>query len=530
MSYLTRQMGKDVPQSEALPGQVNNSAGGHSWAVDDWTRLDRFLILGSEGGSYYASERKLTLANVGAVERCIAADGPRAVRRIVEISDAGRAPKNGPALLALALAMKKGDDATKDLARSLVSKVARTGTHVLELASHIEALKGWGRGNRRAIANWFDGQPADKLAYQAVKYQQRDGWALRDLLKLSHPKGKTKAHESLYRWIAGAREQTVSSFPEELALVEAMEAIKLVESTKDAIAIIKASGLPREAIPTEHLAKAEVWEALLPEMPMGTLVRNLATMTKNGLVANGSNAAREVCSRLGDVEAIRKARLHPIALLSAQLTYAAGHGMRGKSTWTPVQPVVDALDSAFYASFAAVEPSGKRILLALDVSGSMDGGEVAGVPGLTPRRAAAAMALVTAATEKDWAMVGFSNTLVDVPISPRMRLDQAAHVMARIPMGGTDCSLPMLWARQRNREFDLFSVYTDSETWAGNVHPSKALAAYRDQMKIPAKLVVVGMVANEFTIADPNDGGMLDVVGFDSAAPAVIADFARGAL
>jgi 60 kDa SS-A/Ro ribonucleoprotein len=35
------------------------------------------------------------------------------------------------------------------------------------------------------------------------------------------------------------------------------------------------------------------------------------------------------------------------------------------------------------------------------------------------------------------------------------------------------------------------------------------------------------MVSNGFSIADPNDAGMLDVVGFDAAAPAVIADFIR---
>jgi 60 kDa SS-A/Ro ribonucleoprotein len=35
------------------------------------------------------------------------------------------------------------------------------------------------------------------------------------------------------------------------------------------------------------------------------------------------------------------------------------------------------------------------------------------------------------------------------------------------------------------------------------------------------------MASNGFTIADPEDAGMLDVVGFDAAAPQLIADFAR---
>jgi 60 kDa SS-A/Ro ribonucleoprotein len=40
--------------------------------------------------------------------------------------------------------------------------------------------------------------------------------------------------------------------------------------------------------------------------------------------------------------------------------------------------------------------------------------------------------------------------------------------------------------------------------------------------------VVVGMTSNGFTIADPDDPAVLDVVGFDTATPAVIADFATG--
>ena len=74
---------------------------------------------------------------------------------------------------------------------------------------------------------------------------------------------------------------------------------------------------------------------------------------------------------------------------------------------------------------------------------------------------------------------------------------------------------------------DAFVIYTDSETWAGETHPVQALRQYREKTGIAAKLVTVGMVSNGFSIADPNDAGMLDVVGFDTAAPAVIADFIR---
>ncbi|UMY16059.1 hypothetical protein MMB17_15180 [Methylobacterium organophilum] len=71
-------------------------------------------------------------------------------------------------------------------------------------------------------------------------------------------------------------------------------------------------------------------------------------------------------------------------------------------------------------------------------------------------------------------------------------------------------------------------IYDTPASPLGPVHPVQALRTYREKTGIAAKLVVVGLVSNGFSIADPEDPGMLDVVGFDTAAPALIADFIRG--
>jgi len=71
-------------------------------------------------------------------------------------------------------------------------------------------------------------------------------------------------------------------------------------------------------------------------------------------------------------------------------------------------------------------------------------------------------------------------------------------------------------------------IYTDGETWAGQIHPAQALGEYRRKFNPQAKLVVVGMVSNGFSITDPNDAGMMDVVGFDTATPGILAQFVRG--
>jgi 60 kDa SS-A/Ro ribonucleoprotein len=555
MSYLKRQSKRRAPQSAPIPGsaQVGNSAGGFAWAVDDWARLRRFLILGSEGGSYYAGEWKLTRENAEAVERCLAIDGERTVAEIVAVSDAGRAPKNDPAIFALAIAAAAGEEKTRKAALEALPKVCRTSTHLFQFANFVEGFRGWGRALRRGIGGWYAARSPESLAYQAVKYRQREGMTHRDLLRLAHPAESVSAgnptlelsdeHRRLFEWIT--RGGSVEGLPR---IVEGFTLVQSAETPARAAELVREYGLPREAVPSELLTSAEVWEALLEDMPMTALVRNLATMTRAGVLTAGSAGTEKVLAQLGDGERIRKARVHPIALLAALRTYAAGHGVRGRHSWTPVAQIVDALDAAFYTAFENVEPTGKRFLLALDVSGSMTGGAVAGVPGLSPRDASAALALVTAATEARYETVGFyagnrgwnsgrssrfagrTDGLTPLAVSPRQRLDDVVRTVSGLPFGGTDCALPMLYALDREREIDTFVIYTDSETWAGSIHPARALADYRRASGIDARLVVVGMVSNGFSIADPNDPGMLDVVGFDTATPQLVSDFARGAL
>jgi 60 kDa SS-A/Ro ribonucleoprotein len=542
--FATRLRHLVTPQAEPIPNsdQVPNSAGGYAWAVDKWTRLDRFLILGTEGGTYYVAERALTRENAQSIVECIAEDGPRVVSRVVEISTAGRAPKNDPALFVLAMASGLGNDVTRALALTALPAVARTGTHLFHWLEFVRAFRGWGRGVRTAVARWYTRQAPSDLAYQLLKYRTRDGWAHRDALRLAHPKAPTVTHELLFRYAVKGWEGVIElKGGADLEFMERVEAVQALRhmAPNDAARIIRIYRLTREMVPTELLTHAVVWEALLDRMPLTALVRNLGVMSKVGLLVPGSDAVLMVVARLNERTAIRRARVHPLALLAALKTYAAGHGARGSGVWSPVSQVVDALDGAFYLAFENATSTGKRVLLALDVSGSM-ATPVHGMPFLSCREASAAMALVTAAREPDHRFVAFTladarvksirnnSGLTPVAISPRQRLDDVVKMTEALPFGGTDCALPMVEALKHRWAVDVFVIYTDSETWAGSIHPAQALREYRERMGIPAKLVVVGMTSNGFSIADPNDSGMLDVVGFDTATPELISGFAGG--
>jgi 60 kDa SS-A/Ro ribonucleoprotein len=252
---------------------------------------------------------------------------------------------------------------------------------------------------------------------------------------------------------------------------------------------------------------------------------------------------------LGDSERIKKSRIHPLNILVAAKTYESGHGSLGSLSWDPNAKILKALDGAFRLAFGNVQATGQRIMLGLDVSGSMTTAIVGmsnkrgkGIP-LSSREASAALALITANVEERHLITGFTaggtavvkgnkynlSGISQLAIHPHDRLTDVCGYTARLGFAGTDLSLPMLYALEKDLSFDAFIVYTDNECNHGILHPSQALKLYRERTGIPAKLVVVAMSSDGFSIADPNDAGMLDVVGFDLATPHVIAGFLGGA-
>lgn len=505
---------------------VSNSAGGYVFSLDDAARLRRFLILGVDGGTYYASGWQLAQDNAAVVLRMASENPDLLVDTIVEVSTTGAAPKVQPALFALACAAAVPDSAPKALAA--LPQVARTATHLFIFAEYVQQFRGWGRALRRAIANWYTDRDVDALAYQVAKYRQREGWTHRDLLRLSHPHTDDAARRATFDWITHGA--TGDDLP---AYIEGFLKAQQASDPTQWAALIGEYRLTWEMLPDAAMNEPAVWEAFLDTgIPMTALMRQLPRLTRLGLLPEMGGRTDEICARLADTDALRTARVHPVNVLVAQRTYAHGRSSRGSSTWEPTQKVVDALDAGFYAAFGAVEPANKRMMLAVDVSGSMSI-PVSGTP-LTAYEAATALALVQLATEPGLASYAFSGGLgwkgaiAPLKISPRQRLDDALRIVTGMPFGGTDCALPMLYATKEKLEVDTFVVYTDNETWAGEVHPFQALRDYREASGIDAKLVVAGLTATEFSIADPNDAGMLDVVGFDAAVPNLISEFARG--
>ncbi|THF71417.1 TROVE domain-containing protein [Deinococcus sp. Arct2-2] len=530
---------KRHPQTQRLDErQVPNNAGGFVYTLADEGRLTRFLVLGTEGGTLYAGERAHTVQATEFVRQLVVRDAPLALRVTLDVVRGNRAPKPDPALLVLALIAKTAPNvADRKAAWNALPEVARTGTMLLHFLAFADSLGGWGRLTRRGVANVYETLPVEKLALWAVKYKARDGWAQADALRLSHPKTTDAGRNAVLRFMVkgtlDAEVVSVEAVPSEtltpaLRVIEGHLLAAAATSDAEAARLMREFGVPIEAVPT-HLRGAETYRAALETNGLTWLLRNLGNLSRVGvLTANNRDVVAQVIGCITDAQALKRGRVHPLDALKARLVYAQGRGVKGKGEWLPVPRVVDALEDAFYTAFGAVQPAGTRHLLALDVSGSMTMGQVGGVPGLTPNMAAAAMSMLALRTEQDAQIMGFSTQFRALGITPKDTLEAAMKKAHSHSFGATDCAQPMLWAAQHRQNVETFVVYTDNETWAGHVHPTQALDQYRQKMGLPARLIVVGLTATRFTIADPNRADMLDVVGFDTAAPSIMSAFARG--
>lgn len=548
-NYLNDESKPKTQKEQADPRQVKNNAGGFTFQVNDRTRLERFLVLGTDGGTYYVNEKDLTKQNVDWLIELIKRDeNGMVIDRTADISYDGRALRNDAAIFVLELVFQHGTNDQKKWARDKYDSIVRTATHLFTSNEFAEKMGGaWGRARKTAVQEWYTDKTADQLAYQAVKYRQRDGWTHRDVFRLAHPTGVDKrVGDFILR-----KDEDSASNPNQVDIIRGFKFAQEAQTVSELlnVALTEYPNLPWEAIPTQFLKEPDVWKKLFynGQLRGQALVRNITSLARIGAF-NDMVFARDYADRLTDEEMIQKTRLHPFNYLNALVVHDRGQVWRPRSPidrvpanvtydngihrvkdWNTVSVILDALNAGFYAAFKHVEPAGKRTLIGVDVSGSMAWGAPNKLD-ISCAEAAAAMSMAVARTEPYHQVFGFAHDFRDLGISPQMNLNQVLQKTRINNFGRTDCALPMVHALQNKIEVDTFVVVTDNETWAGGVHPHMALQEYRQKMGIGAKLVVIGMTATDFTIADPTDSGMLDVVGMDASVPKLINEFSKNEL
>ena len=488
-----------LPQSVPLDAsQVANHAGGFVWQISDKEQVIRYLIIGSEGGNFYQTPQQVSSMCASCVLRMTRTPDnfKWLIETIRQVSIEGRAAKQESTLLALATAIVFArTPEAKTEALNAVKDCVRILTHMYMLIGYIKIFSkaghptlaapataaaavigsGLGRGIRRVFGEYFYSRTGIEIANLMTKYQNREGWTIKDVLTLIHidPKkmkddGGRLAIDHVFKTkeefapILAAAPPTAEPVKQLLSAIKEIHAIAerpLQPATNPSLAglsnyqyseeidrmvrIINSAGLCREHLPSQLFKHKKIWEALLMNkgangkgkgMPLTALIRNLGKLSSAeigiienrfgrdesqsakraySLAAAASSATPQVFPignpqhyteyifrRLTNARDIKYSKIHPYNILVAMLTYKKGCGDKGSLTWTPNIHIMDALDHAFKLAFQNITPTGKRIKIALDVSGSMSSAFCSGSPIVSCAVGSVAMMMMTLWVER----------------------------------------------------------------------------------------------------------------------------------
>jgi 60 kDa SS-A/Ro ribonucleoprotein len=501
--------------------------GGVVVKVDSLTLLERFLIMGSSG-TFYASGADVTKTITAELREFLAVNPEAALDAVLRVAKDRLALRKDPAIYILAqLSMPSVPQPTRERAYRSLSIVCPTGTDLLHYLAFRypqgpQGSRHSGMGFRKAIARWFTEHR--NLPLQAVKYEQRDGWTLRDALRISKPTS-VKDDEAFAFIVDKEKYQEKYEAPIRYGLFSGY--LGLRSNPEDAPRLIRELRLPREAVPGPLLAHKEVWEALLPEMPGRALIRNLGKLSSLDLDKTKENQDL-IVQRIGYAMNV----LHPFEFLIGERMYAQGHGLKGKLTWKPNHFIIEYLRAMFPQAYKNLEVRPGKPLIALDTSGSMTS-LVAGTP-LQALEAAAALASVLAYQYPHAEFFAYSNGLTKM--DPRNHgADAFIQEMKRLSHVGTYCYLPLRYVIENpGQEYTAVISVTDSETADGGQRYS-----YFGREAMPATIPkcaeltrtiqrtqrrnfkhgVVAMATNDVSIADPRDPNQLDFVGLSADLP-----------
>jgi len=527
-----------------------NNAGGVNFKASHWLQLNRFLHLGSTG-SYYVPEAKLTDDVTQAIRLCLEENYVYALQQIVNVSVNGTAVRNDYAIFALAIATdaEKFTSQQTGLAFNAMSQVCRTGAHLFLFNQFCDMFRGWGTARRRAVANWYSNLTVDNLCYQVIKYQGRNTiegdtasrWTHRDLLRKSHPAlSNDKVRNAVYDYICHGWQKDPASNRKQMlqksrnaiinsqilcGFINGYEQLQSATSETEATSLVDTFKLTHEMVPTQFRNSPMMWMSLLNNMPVNAMIRSLGRMASYGILEQNSVGATKVIEKLTNIEYLRKSRLHPVSILVALQQYRNGKGEKGSLTWSVNPAIASALEFAFNESFNFLESSGKKILIGVDVSGSMSAAAV-GSTNLNCAEVSALMAYVTARTEgfKNVDFIAFDTAKKVFNVREKMSLQDIMDLAKKSIGGGTNCSVPVADAIASRKQYDAIIIYSDNESWLGS-HVSQTMNQYRNQVNRDAKLICVNAAMNTHRMSDPKDLLSMEVVGFSAETPTVINAF-----
>lgn len=525
-----------------------NAAGGYGFMLHAHTRVLRFLILGAVG-TLYATRQATAIENSLIVINMAKDDGETLVSMIEHVVTNNLAPSKSPAIFALAVAKVFGDENTRKAVYRVIANrnVLRTAGQLQDFMLDVNILAGGdlpnGAGMRRALKTWMRHESPRWLAEQFLKYRARsksvgNGKSVSitptDLLRLARPSGRDMGadFEQIFSWVTKGK--LLNNNEDELS--QYLSAFSEMQTTTDYRRIMELIELHRftwESVPNSwfsdknQLERKCIWIALLKNMPPVAMIRNVTRMARYGVFDN-LHSRSLLIKRLVDADFVKNSGLHPVQIFNTYRVYSAGMSSRNiDNTWNVEPAIVDALEKAYYHSYATVVPTHKRIAFFMDLSGSMSAATIASMEKMPAMHYAAVLALTLMKTESDYMIKGFGTDIEDLSFHGGMSIGDVLQYVSKIDYHwGTDVGMTIISLLQSRSVFDAVVIITDNESWQGN-NVSPLWKKYLSDVNPSAKLVYVAMEANKASMDDPFEMSSIELVGANADTPFCINSFIK---
>ena len=419
------------------PATVRNEAGGLAYAREPKAALALYAATGCLNGTFYADgddqlQRVLALAEQ--VEPGFVARTAIYARQVAHMKDM-------PALLLATLAVRDGALFARAFPR--VVDGGRMLRNVVQiLRSGRVGRKSLGSRPKRLVRQWLDNASDAAIVQAAIGNQP----SLADVIRMVHPKPVDPQREALYAWVIGKpyREDVLP------AIVRDYEAFK--RDPGEAL-----PPLPFQYYTSLPLTRSH-WQALARTASWQTLRMNLNTFARNGVFEDAATAA-EVAQRLRDPALVRRARVLPYQLLTAY------HASAGSAP----EAVREALQDAMEIATAQVPVLDGRVVVAVDVSGSMASPVTGFRRGATTATrcvdVAALMAACVLRTNPSARVLPFDTDVRSLSLNPRDSVMTQARQLAALCGGGTAVSAPLARLNREQAQVDLVVLVSDNESW-----------------------------------------------------------------
>lgn len=439
------------------------------------------LLTNTFGNTYYATERDLVQESTLVNDAMLAKDPDFASKAIVYARTKGFM-RTQPIFALAKLAAIPGP-----YFELIFNKVIRTPNDLSDFFTIMRSLRKGegGRRIKRVAGKWLTQRLSE---YWAVKYgaDKSDGYSLADMIKVTHAKGPANP---LFDYLLSRKGYVFE--PGKLPQVAAFERLKKATTIDEKLEAITAGKLPHEVASTFVGKDAKGWEAIVFQMPIFAMLRNLATMERLGIMKG--EVRDHVIKTFTDQATITKSMILPFRFVEAM-----NHVTDDK--------VKDALRDALELSFTNVPAIPGRTAFFLDVSGSMHG--------FLPQASVFACSGMKKA--QDGRIILFDTRAHVFGFSMRDSvLTQAQKIRCG---GGTDVGAPMRQLLVEKDKVDNIVCITDEQQNTGSAF-FKALETYRMKVNGAAKCFVLNVAPYVNTSLIPvDDGKSYMVYGWSDAA------------